>query len=228
MTNMFKNGLIFLVILNFPGCDLSDQVKQRLFSKKYHREINTVHPFEIEGCGISYRGKSLSFNVPIEEWTAVLGNYDRHPIGISTAYVWDSFGLMVRVNFNTQKVSSLEWFYHRESSESLESKSNPKNYVDGMKGVKRALKIEDAWPKDYFSKSIRLDGILMDKQLNIEYLNDTRIKNGLTPFHRSMWGNAWVNLRNCPGMELNFRVDPNDTDESKVDSLRFSNVSIKK
>ncbi len=221
MTNIFKVGLILCIALNLSGCDFADEAIYVLFSKKHHREMNDEHPFVIQDCSISYKGKLLPFNVPIKEWSSVLGDYERHPAGIPTAYVWDSFGLIVRVDFNTQKVSSVEWFYHRELVHSMEYMSNPSNYIDGIRGVKSRLKLEDAWPKGNFSKSIRLDGILMDKQNNIDDLNDARIKKGLSPFHRSMWGNAWVNLRNCPDMNLSFIIDPNDDDESQLDDMSF-------
>jgi hypothetical protein len=221
MISITKAVLSFVFCICLASCDFLSGLERKNSSISIDRKLNIDYPFEINDCHILYKGKRLDFNVPIEDWTDILGRYERHPEGISTHYIWDSLGLLVRLSFNRKTVTGIEWFYNREMALSVEEMSNPKNYISGMRGVKNALAAENSWPKGRFSQSIRLDGILMDSQFNIHELNQARIKEGLNPFLESMWGNEWVHQRKCNGVGLNFSVDPNDDDESKLDSMSF-------
>ena len=215
-------SMIFMsaLLLFLSRCDLFSDISEINNPETFHRVINNEHPFEIKECHVLYKGERLDFDVPIEEWISVIDGKPRQPEGISFLYVWDDFGVTVRLNSARKTVTGIEWLYDRELPD-YKMKMNPKNHVNGMMGVEGFIEMEGYNAKGRFSKSIILDGILMDHQFNIHELNQSRMQLGLSPFQESMWGNQWVNLRRCGRMELNFSVDPNDDDDSKVDSLSF-------
>jgi len=216
----FSQIFVLVIASSISGCDLLDEIDRIENPPSFNREMNNEHPFEVVDCHILYKGQRLDFNVPIEEWSEVLGDFYHNPNGISTHYSWHDPGILIRINYNRKTVSGIEWFYYREP-ENYDLALNPKNYVTGMDGVNRFIEFDKSWPKGRFSGSILLDGILMDDQFNIHELNQSRMAKGLNPFQESMWGNQWVQLRDCGNMELNFSVDPNDDDDSKVDSISF-------
>lgn len=189
------------------------------------REFNEAYPFEINQCDFTYKRKALKFHTPISQWIEVLGPYTRNPEAMPNMYVWENMGITLRVKWKTDMVSSIEWFYRREPSNSIEYISNPENYIDGEKSAKAMVELENAWPKGRFSESIKLDGMLIDDQFDIDSLNEKRIERGLNPFHATMWRNDWANLRYCNGKELIFAFTRNENDPAKINTLSFTNLS---
>jgi len=206
--------------IGISGCYLLDEIDRIENPPSFNREMNNDHPFEVVDCHIFYKGKRLDFDVSIDEWVKVLGSEYRQPGGLWNLYVWDSLGFSVNLSATRKKVTSVDWLYYREPPD-LELNMDPKNHINGMRGVQMFQQRKGYVPKGRFSGSIRLDGILMDDQFNIHELNQSRMAKGLNPFQESMWGNQWVHQRKCDHLGLNFSVDPNDDDNSKVDALGF-------
>ena len=155
--------VILCVSLLFVACNAEE---------KPVKVLNNKHQFIIHVCDIRYNGTSLTLGDPVADWVRVLGPYDRKVRLANDIYVWDKIGLQVFSRWDKARVLSIDFmFEHKESvyehALRLRESQKDKKYLADMVSAR---------PKQYFHNALKLDGVLIDKNINFEDINDARIR----------------------------------------------------
>jgi hypothetical protein len=188
--------------------------------------LNPEHRVVIEDCSISYNERPLRLGSDIQEWVAVLGPYDRLAKIASDVYVWDELALSVYTETDRTRVVQMNFYFTYDSPF---EQTDQERYEQEKDPIRKefALAVMHSKPRQLFEGAIAVDGVLIDRQIDIKAINRERAevvrqRGGLLSspdmryFGKSYVPSEYAFERRCHGLSYVYILQLDFDDYSKL------------